>query len=242
MKKGISYTLSLILLAVAAMLPLQADAQFHYCSWMRGTVQIPISENINADAELQGRMQNTPGNHNIFDERLLYSFRQWVHYHANEQLKLSVSPFAYFKSYSFLMHPSDVSAPLNEEYRFSIAAEVQEHVKASLFFNGRIGAEYRNFTDGRNFFRPRFRTGLRYNMGSKYTFGANYELLLQTGTNIDKLTFDNDRVWASASRSVFKNLKVELGLMHLKRSLKRINSALQEGNLLVNITYIYGGA
>jgi hypothetical protein len=240
--KPISYTSTFILLAVAAIMPLQANAQYHYCSWMRGTVQIPISNMINADAEVQGRMQNAPGNHNIFDERLLYSFRQWVHFNANEQLKLSISPFAYFKSYSFLMNPSDVSIPLTEEYRFTIAAEVQERLQNALIFNGRIGAEYRSFTDGRNFFRPRFRTGLRYNMGSKYTFGANYELLLQTGTNIDKLTFDNDRVWASASRSVFKNLKVELGLMHINRSLKRINSALQEGNLLVNITYIYGGA
>ena len=200
-------------------------------------MHMPMSKQWSTDAELQARWQSGLGSKNMFDEQLLLSYRQWVHYKINNRFRLSFSPFAYFNAYPFITKPGDEALTSSIEYRLAIAAEYMVQVSDKLLLNSRVGAEYRMFEKIDNNWRTRYRIGGKYGIGKKYNVTGNYELLFTTH-NRDALShLDNERVWATVGRNLTTKLKAEIGLMHLRRKINNNQIFVREADILFNITY-----
>lgn len=235
-----AFPYKLVMLISVWLLPARAMAQIHYCSWLRGTVELPITPKWQTDGEFQDRMQNGLGNKMPLDEKLLHSFRLWVYYKPSPKLRLAISPFAYFRAYPYLLSIADYDKPASEEYRFSAAAELHEYVISQSFAAvGRIAMEYRLLSNRPTTMRSRYRFGLKYNINKYYGTGAYYELLMTTSNQLNYTGFDNDRIFASINRTLGPRVKAEFGIMYTNRKLKQAGM-MQEANVILNITYNIG--
>ncbi len=234
--KGCVLVLSLLLFLTSMAKAGIASAQYHYCSWNRLTVQLPIGTKWGTDAEVQARWQSGLGNKNMFDEQLLLSYRHWVYYKPDERIRFSLSPFAYFSANPYIMKLGDEKLTTTNEFRATVAAEIQEKLLPKLWINGRVGAEYRIFESTDNNWRTRYRVGSRYELNKKYSISGNYELLFTTQIGSTYTHLDNERIWAMMGRNITNKLKAEIGLMHLKRKMNGSKSLVKEGDMLLNIT------
>lgn len=235
--KGCVLALSLLMFLTSMAKAGVASAQYHYCSWNRLTVQLPLGNKWSTDAEVQARWQSSAGGKNMFDEQLLLSYRHWVYYKPDEHFRFSLSPFAYFSANPYIMKPGDEKLSTVGEYRTTVAAEIQEKLFPKLWINGRLGAEYRIFEYADNNWRTRYRVGSRYELNKKYSISGNYELLFTTHIGSTYTHLDNERIWAMMGRNITNKLKAEIGLMHLSRKMNGSKSLVKEGDMLLNITY-----
>jgi len=235
--KGCVMVMSLLLLLTGLAKAGVASAQYHYCSWNRFTLQLPMGKEWSTDAEVQARWQNGWGSKNMFDEQLLLSYRHWVYYKPDERFRFSLSPFAYFSANPYIMKPGDENLTTTGEFRTTIAAEMQQKLLTKIWINGRVGAEYRMYEYTNNNWRTRYRVGSTYNINKKYSIAGNYELLFTTHAADTYTHLDNERIWAMMGRTISKKLKAEVGLMHMRRKMNSSKSLVKEGDMLLNITY-----
>jgi hypothetical protein len=70
--------LVILAMMVSFFQPLQA--QHHYNTWFRGMLSIPFVEKIKIDNAFQHSRQNSFENENMFDNNLMFTYRNWVHY------------------------------------------------------------------------------------------------------------------------------------------------------------------
>src|SRR5690606_40999827 len=97
----------LLIIAIWISIAQTLQAQQHYNVWFRSTLSVPVGKKFKIDTEFQHRRQNGFNNTNLFDKNLMFTFRNWVHYQHNEDVKLSLSPFAYFSNYKIIQKQSD---------------------------------------------------------------------------------------------------------------------------------------
>lgn len=226
------------LLILACCLSGLMHAQTHANSWFRGTLAVPIRENIQMDAEFQHRRQNGFGNHNLFDKNLLFTFRTWMHYQQKEGVKYSLSPFAYFSSYKPIQFPGDDTLRPNREFRFSAAVELHKSLFGKTNLMNRTAAEYRVFGGAHlPVTRLRNRTGLDYHLTARLKAGIYDELILNIGGMPLAQFFDQNRIGCYMQYEVIPNLKLELGFLHLVRLQITDLTKLRENNLVLNLTY-----
>jgi len=238
--KGCVMVMSLLLLLTGLAKAGVASAQYHYCSWNRMTLQIPLGEKWSTDAEVQARWQNSVGSRNMFDEALLFSYRQWVYYKPDDRFRISLSPFAYFSAHPYIMKYGYEKLKPTGEYRATIAVEAQQQVLPRLNINGRMGAEYRMLRNSDDNWRTRYRVGSRYDINKKYSISGNYELLFTTHIADVNTHLDNERIWAMMGRTINRKLRAEVGLMHMRRKMTQNSTLVNEGDLLLNVTYSVG--
>lgn len=98
-----------------------SQAQQHNNVWFRGTLSVLVGKKFKIDNEFQHRRQNGFDNANLFDKNLMFTFKNWVHYQHNEDVKFSLSSFAYFPNYKIIQKQADENATPNSEIRFSTA-------------------------------------------------------------------------------------------------------------------------
>lgn len=235
--KGCVLVVSLLLFLTGIAQAGIATAQYHYCSWNRFTLQLPISKYWSTDAEFQARWQSSVNSKNMFDEQLLLSYRHWIYYKPNDVLRFSISPFAYFSANPYIMAPGDEKLNTVGEIRTTIAAEIQEKLLPKFWINGKVGAEYRMYNYIDDIWRTRYRLGGRYDINQKYSVTGNIELLFTAHSSNVFSQLDNERIWATIGRNVTKKLKAEIGLMHLRRNMIKNNLLVKEGDMLVSISY-----
>src|SRR5690606_38385428 len=105
----------LLTTAIGIFIASNALAQQHYNAWLRGTLSVPVGKKFKIDNEFQHRRQNGFNNADMFDRNLMFTYRKWLQYQHNEDVKLSLSPFAYFSHYKIIHKQSDGIAQPNNE-------------------------------------------------------------------------------------------------------------------------------
>lgn len=217
------------------------QAQKHYNAWFRSTLSVPVGEKFKVDNEFQHRRQSGFQNGNMLDNDLMFTFRNWVHYQHNPNLKFSVSPFAYFSHYRIIQDKPDKEAAPNSEVRFSVAEELQHKIYKRIYLVNRNALEYRIINNQQpNVIRFRTPFGGRYELTEQLKLTLFDEFFINvTGTSSAQFP-DHNRTGLNIEYSVLPNLKFDVGYIYLIRfSVPSAsgNIRLYENNMFLNLTY-----
>lgn len=214
-------------------------AQQHQNVWFRETLSIPVNHNLKAEAEFQQRRQNGFENNNMFDKTLMYAFRSWLYFQYNENIKFSVSPFAFFSNYKIIQNQADETARPNHEIRLSAAAELQQPVFRKASIANRTAAEIRMFqTSQTNMVRLRNRFTLHYVINNEMGTSLFDELLFNVkGTAIAHF-FDHNRTGISLDYKISSRVKIDMGYIHIKRLSATDTNVWHENNIFLNGIYV----
>ena len=214
------------------------QAQQHYNAWFRGTLSVPVGKKFKIDTEFQHRRQNGFGNANLFDKNLMFTFRNWVHYQHNEDVKFSLSPFAYFSNYKIIQKQADENATPNSEIRFSAAVELQHSIVKKFYIVDRTAIEYRMFDRNQSdITRLRNRFGFRYKFNEKIKLSVFDELLFNLSGTTQQHFFDHNRIGLSLEYITLPYLKFDIGYIHITRLPLTSTTRLHENNIFLNLTY-----
>jgi len=214
------------------------QAQQHYNAWFRGTLSVPVGKKFKIDNEFQHRRQNGFNNADMFDRNLMFTYRNWLHYQHNEDVKFSLSPFAYFSHYKIIQKQSDVIAQPNNEIRFSAAVELQHIIVKKFYVVDRTAIEYRMFDNNQsNITRLRNRFGFRYDFTEKLKLSIYDELLFNLSGTTQHHFFDHDRIGLTLEFKVLPYLKFDIGYTHIARLPLTSTTKLHENNIFLNLTY-----
>ncbi len=206
--------------------------------WFRGTLSKPLNSKIKTDVELQHRRQSGYGNRDVLDQNLMYTFRSWVHYRLNHDVRFSVSPFAYFYHYKIIQKQADEHAKPTREIRFSAAVDLQHKLFNKVFLLDRTAVEYRTFSESqKKVTRLRAKIGIRYDLNEKFKIALFDEHFLNTGGVTAHHHFDHERQGINVECIPSAQLKVDVGYVHIKRLPLSGNSMLSENNLFLHLTY-----
>ncbi len=214
------------------------QAQQHYNVWFRGTLSVPVGKKLKIDNEFQHRRQNGFENANLFDKNLMFTFRNWVHYQHNNDVKFSLSPFAYFSNYKIIQKQTDENITPNSEIRFSAAVELQHSIVKKIYVVDRTAIEYRIFDNNQSdITRLRNRFGFRYYFTDKIQLSLFDELLFNLSGTTQYHFFDHDRLGLNLEYKILPSLKFDIGYMHITRLPVTSTTQLQENNIFLNLTY-----
>ncbi len=229
----------IIYLIVVLLLPEVVQGQQHYNAWMRTTLSVPVAAKWRADMEVQHRRQNGYGDKGMLANELMYTVRPWLHGQVHKDMRVSVSPLAWFSNYRIVQHAGDEHVKQGEEWRSTVAAELQRQPIERLQVYNRLGLEYRNFTNGQgDVLRMRDRVGVRYNVNQLLTVGGYEELLLNVaGVPVAHL-FDHNRLAAEVELKASGMLRVNAGYMRALRLPLVANNLMSEHNVFVNVTVV----
>lgn len=213
-------------------------AQQHYNTWFRGTVSIPVSSKFTLDAEFQHRRQSGFRNVNPFDKNLMSTFGAWVHYRPNKNVKISLSPFAYFSNYSIIQKPSDETAVPVSEIRSSAAIELQNLLLKRFYLVGRTAIEYRTFANAQpGIARLRNRLLLRYDLNEKVRLSVFDELFVNVSGTPLLHFFDQNRVGFNVELDLLPHLKCNIACIHIERLPVASSNRLHDANMLLGLIY-----
>jgi hypothetical protein len=213
------------------------QAQQHYNVWFRSTLSAPIGEKFKIDNEFQHRRQNGFDNENLFKKNLMFTYRIWGHYQHNEDVKFSVSPFAYFSNYKIIQKQTDENVQPNSEIRLTAVVELQHSILKKLYVVDRTAIEYRMFNTQSDITRLRNRYSFRYDFTDKIKLSIFDELLFNiTGTTHDHF-FDHDRIGLDLEYKALPYLKFDIGYILITRLPITSTAKLHENNLFLNLTY-----
>lgn len=227
----------ILLLVVFFSLP-HLQAQEHNNMWMRATLSIPVKERFKIDAEVQHRRQNGFENNNLFDQNLTFSFKNWIHYQHNPNVKFSVSPFAYYSNYAIINTKWDEHTNPKSEVRFSAATEIRQEILEKLHLVGRTALEYRIYErPHQSVLRFRNRLSLQYEFSQQWKAVASMEVLVNLSGVPATHFLDHNRFGGNLEYHPTQNIKLELGYLYISR-LTNINIGIVgENTLFLNITY-----
>src|SRR5690606_2005803 len=214
------------------------QAQQHYNAWFRSTLSISVGKKFKIDNEFQHRRQNGFENENLLDKNLMLAYRTWVQYQHNEDVKFSLSPFAYFSNYKIIQKQSDEVVSPNTEIRFSAAVEVQHEIFKKLYVIDRNALEYRISSNSQSdITRLRARFGVRYEFTEHIKLTVFDELFFNVaGTPIEHV-FDHDRIGLTLEYKVLPYLKFDIGYIYITRLPLTSTTKLHENNIFLNVTY-----
>lgn len=214
-------------------------AQTHSNSWFRSTVSIPFYKNLQFKIEFQHRRQNGVNNSNLFDKNLQFAFRNWIQYKKSDQIKFSLSPFAYFSNYKMIQHEEDELAKPSNEIRFSGAVESQNPLGENLFLVSRIALEYRFFDHKQpSLMRLRSRLGFRYIWSKNIKLNLYDELLVNTAGAPMSHFFDHNRMGFSLEITILKPFSMEFGYLRITRLPTVAFGTIHENNYVLNLKYL----
>lgn len=237
MTEGIfKYGFAILILEVAFFI--NAYSQTTNNSWLRGTLRYEIDERLNTDIEFQHRRQSGLDSKVPFKHDLLLSFRNWTGYRFNKELKLSVSPFGYFRHYKLVNDDGPFRSVPSTEKRFSIALLWQKNLGKGFQFVNRGAAEYRIF-DNRtgDIFRMRDRLGIRYGLVDKLSVMVYNELLVNAVGRGNGNFVDHNRIGAQMEYTFLPQFVFRLGYLYIDRLPLNGETWLQENNMSLNLTY-----
>lgn len=229
----------LLITAIGIVIAQTLQAQHHYNAWFRSTLSIPVGEKFKVDNEFQHRRQSGFDNESLFDKNLMFTYRNWVHYQHSDDVKFSVSPFAYFRHYRIIQNHSDETARPNSEVRFSVAVELQHQILNKFYIVDRSAVEYRIFGNNNqsDIIRLRNRFGFRYDFTEKLKLGIFDELLFNLSDTTYHHFFDHDRLGLNVEYKVVPNVKIDIGYMHITRLPLIGTTILHENNIYLNLNY-----
>ncbi|MFS0491331.1 DUF2490 domain-containing protein [Leadbetterella byssophila] len=215
-----------------------SQAQQLYNAWFRSTLSVPVGNKFKIDNEFQHRRQNGFNNADMFDRNLMFTYRNWVYYQHNEDVKFSLSPFAYFSHYKIIQKQADENVQPNSEIRFSAAVELQHEILKRFYIVDKSAIEYRMFDNKQlNITRLRNRFGFRYDFTDKIKLSVFDELLFNLLGTSQYHFFDHDRIGLTLEYTVLPYLKFDIGYIHIARLPLTSTTKLHENNIFLNLTY-----
>lgn len=197
----------------------------HNVFWGRLVLSDTINSKLKWEVWLQQRTQNVQGDPSPFKAPQFATVWTWLTYTVNKDLKVAVTPFSYFNTWTLYTKPSDLEADAVKEYRWVVRVEDQHRFKYFNFIN-RFAIEYRLRDMAYNHvYLPnyRFRYMARFEksvqaswMPRPVTFIANDEVMLQFGKAVENNAgfFDQNRMYAGFQYEVLKNVKFNLGYLY----------------------------
>jgi len=209
---------------------------FYSNAWGRLTLRLPVTDRWTTDAEVQYRRQSGYEGSTPFDHPLLFSYRQWAHYHLpSRKVTVSLSPFAWFRANPIIRTVADYAAPAGDEFRFTAAIKSEPRIALNLAFEYRTALEYRMLI-GQDIVRCRERVALKYRIRNKWLLMPGGELFLNmTGTDRNHI-FDQWRASADVAHTLLGNrLTASIGYMYLSRLPRTESKTLGEHDIVVRL-------
>lgn len=176
------------------------------------------------------RSNNTMNEGSIFDNWHRHSIRPWVHYQVDKNIRLSVSPIAYFGTQEYFGKPEDFDREPYHELRTTFQVLHHHKMMGEKFthtFRHWFELRYRSpfEDDAFSFTRYRMRYRLRYLINKDsysetnvlYTYVSN-EIMISYGSNIVSNMFSQNRIQLAAGFRVHPSTRLELRYMNRFRS------------------------
>lgn len=198
----------------------------HNLFWGRVVLADTINSRLKWEIWLQRRTQNADGTKiDIFEAPQFSTVWLWLNYNLSKDLKLSITPFSYFKSWPLYVKPSDLEAQPIKEFRWVARVDQQNRLKYFNLIN-RLAVEYR-YRDmmNTNVYTPNYR--LRYMLRFEKSINttalkrpllliANDEVMVQFGKSVknNASLFDQNRIYVGFNYEIFRNVKLNLGYLY----------------------------
>jgi hypothetical protein len=177
------------------------------------------------------RSNNELNQGSIFTNWHRHSVRPWIHYQFDKNLRVSISPIAYFGTQEYFAKPEDFDRKPYHELRTTFHATHHHKMMGEKFthsFRHWYEIRYRNPFDEDIFFtftRYRIRYRLRYlinkeyfnEKGVLYTYASN-EVMINYGSRIVYNMFSQNRVQLAMGYRVHPSTRIELRYMNRYRS------------------------
>lgn len=193
--------------------------------WFRLTLSDTITTNLKWEALVQRRTQgSSEARTNAFKAPQVQAYWLWFHYTIDQNIKVGLSPFCYFESYTLNVNPSDEDLPPVREFRW--AAKVDHETKGRYVnYINRYNLEYRTrdlLNDGN--FQPNWR--VRYMarlekpvttlLPRPVTFIFYDEVFIQFGKAVrnNPNVFDQNRIYGGFSYEILPNIKTTVGYIY----------------------------
>ena len=208
--------------------PVSAQHTYHHgMLWGRLVLSDKITAKSRWEFFLQKRTQNIPGEKSPIEAHYVTSAWFWLNFMLGRDLKLSVSPFGYFQTNTFLTLPADAELPGVKEYRWAARLEHERKLKWFSFIN-RIGLDYRRRDIRFNDvyvpnWRARYMARLEkpvpgiFSKVKPVTFILSDEVMFQFGEAVrnNANAFDQNRISAGFSYDIFRNVKTTCSYMNI---------------------------
>ncbi len=198
----------------------------HNIIWGRLALSDSLGKNLKWELFIQHRRQNTAQNDlNVMDASQFTSYWLWLHRQVSPSIKVSVSPFGYFKSWILIAHPTDIDKEGIREIRWSARADHEVKGRFMTMIN-RHNLEYRLRDLANNgVFQPnwRIRYMLRFEKAVNFpghekplSLVAYDEVFIQFGKAVknNPNIFDQNRIYLGLSYPFSKNVRGSLGYIY----------------------------
>ena len=221
----------------------------HNVFWGRIALADKITDRLKTELWLQHRSQSADESSNMFQAPQFNSYWLWFNYQVSDHLKVGLSPFGYFETYTLYTKPSDLERPPVKEFRYTVRLE---HEQKFRFFNysNRYSIEYRtrDFTNTGNYqpnWRFRYMARLEKPIKASWLKGKSLslivydEFMLQFGKAVrqNPNVFDQNRLYAGFSYGFTKNIKITPAYMFVIQQRNSGNEFDYVNTLFVVLTF-----
>lgn len=198
---------------------------WHNVFWGRVILADNITPKLRTELWIQKRTQDTEAATSMFESPQFDSYWLWFTYSVNKDFKVSISPFGYFESYILYTQPFDQERPPIKEFRYCLRLE-HEVKRKIVNFSNRFSFEYRtrDLSNAGKYepnWRIRYMARLEKPIRGEWLKGRSLsviaydEVMVQFGKAVQSSPgiFDQNRVYAGFSYSIFKNVKITPGYL-----------------------------
>ncbi|NGF76699.1 DUF2490 domain-containing protein [Fluviicola sp. SGL-29] len=212
-------------------------AQYRYNAWFRTTVVVPVHSAWKTGVEFQHRRQNGFDDHQPLRYNLMYTFRQWMHYRYNRDVRLSFSPVAYFHHYRVIQEQGGEHVTPSSEFRWSVAADFRHRFSDRFQLVNRPAVEYRLLSSSPSgILRARHRLGIEYQLLEKMKWLVYDELFLNIAGVAVTHFYDHNRTGVLMEYRFNTIAKLELGYLYTVRLPLRDEYRIREHSFFVHFT------
>jgi len=199
--------------------------------WSKSEVTQIFENNWGLGLDYIFRSTNTLNRGSIFDNWHRHSFRPWIHYQFDKNLRVSVSPIGYFGTQEYFAKEDDFLRKPYQELRTTFQVLHHHKMLGERFthtFRHWFEIRYRNPFEAENYFaftRYRMLYRIRYLLNKDYyneknviyTYLSN-EIMVNYGSNIVYNMFSQNRIQLALGFRVHNSTRLELRYMNRYRS------------------------
>jgi hypothetical protein len=203
----------------------------HVAFWSKTEIAEIFENKWGIGTDVIFRSNSTYTNFQPFAKPHRFSFRPWAHYQPSKEIRLSISPIAYFWTDEYIANEGDLGRSPYHELRTTFQIVHHHKMMGEKFthtFRHWYEVRYRNPFSVDDFFgftRYRVRYRLRYlinkdyysEKGLIYTYISN-EVMVNYGQNIVFNMFSQNRIQLAAGYRINNATRIELRYMNRYRS------------------------
>jgi Protein of unknown function (DUF2490) len=239
LKRRMTYYVKQLIPVILLMQVQPSFAQHHTNSWFKLYMTYRINGRLKVETELHHRRQNGFHNGNLLHNNLLNMGRVWLHYQANKNLLLSLSPFARFANYKVIQTKNDETLQPVMETRLTAAMAWQPPIASKWHLLSRSAIEYRLFKAPlADMVRLRQKWGLRYDISPKVNLSVYDELLANLPDKSTHTFYDHNRIGTVLLYKCNDHCQIDIGFIHSYRRQRNTDNYWQEENILLGLGFV----